>query len=425
MRLFANFRSPWLVALVFVLVGCARPYRGLERCPPAGIAPDYVSMLGELERSPLAERERDRLLYLMEKGALLHEAGSWGESNAVLEEAERLSEELFTRSLSREGLSFITNDLLLPFVGEDFEAAAINYYKALNYLALVDLDAARVECRKVDEKLNYFFDSYGGRNVFKESPWLRLLTGLIYEAQGEFNDAFIAYRKSLVAYQELRQRYRVDVPDLLWERLVVSARRSGLLVEARDYEAQARDLGIPLLPAQAYVAVVVNAGLIPVKVEGAVFVPSPQGYPVKIAWPRFISRSCSAQPPAVALNGQYPVPTQQVESLDAIARQSLEDRKGRTIVKLMTRAVSKQVAAYQAERELGPLAGLTAQIAALLTENADLRGWTTLPGAIWLALLPVEPGGHQVAVHASGQEALSRAVTVGRGSIGFVVARIY
>lgn len=382
-------------------------------------------MLGDLEKSPLAERERDRLLYLMEKGALLHEAGRWVESNSALEEAERLSEELFTRSLSREGLSFVTNDLLLPFVGEDFEAAAINYYKALNYLALADLDSARVECRKVDEKLNYFSDSYGGRNVFKESPWLRLLTGLIYEAQGEFNDAFIAYRKSLLAYQELLPRYRVDVPDLLWGRLITTARRSGLLEEARDYERQARNLGVTPIASPALIAVIVNAGLAPVKIEGAVFVPSPQGYPVKIAWPRFASRGCGTQPPQVAFDGRVPLSAVAVENLDAIARQSLEDRKGRTMGKMMARAVGKQVAAYQADRELGPLAGLLTQVAAMLTENADLRGWSTLPGATWLALLPVEAGEHQIVVSGGGRAVLTETVSVRQGAIKFVEARVY
>lgn len=411
--------------MVLVLVGCAGPYRGLERCPPAGVTPDYEDMLGKLERSPQAERARDRLLYLMEKGALLHEAGQWGESNTVLEEAERLSEELFTRSLSREGLSYITNDLLLPFVGEDFEAAYINYYKALNYLAQSNLEAARVECRKVDEKLNYFHDSYGGRNVFKESSWLRLLTGLIYEAQGEWNDAFIAYRKSLTAYQGLRDRYRVDVPELLWGRLVVTARRSGLFEEARDYEERARHLGLTLRPAPAHIAVIVNAGLVPVKVEGAVIVPSPQGYPVKIAWPRFAPRDCGKQPPVVVVNGQNAIDAEPVENLDAIARQSLEDRKGRTMGKMMARAVSKQVAAYQAERELGPLAGFTAQVAALLTENADLRSWSMLPGATWLALLPVEPGEHQLTILGGGRAVFTETVEVAPGSIRFIEARVY
>jgi len=71
------------------------------------------------------------------------------------------------------------------------------------------------------------------------------------------------------------------------------------------------------------------------------------------------------------------------------------------------------------------LAGLMAQIAAILTENADLRGWTTLPGATWLALLPTEPGTHQLVLSAGGEEVFRGVVTVGQGHIGFVEARIY
>lgn len=402
--------------------GCAGPFVAFEACP-SGRAPDYPALLERLERSTTAERGRDRLLYLLEKGLLQHEAGELTLSNATLEEADRLAEDLFTKSLSVAGFSFISNDLVLPYTGEDFEIAYINYFKALNYLQLGDLDAARVECRRVDEKLNLLVDAYGDKNVFRESPLLRLLTGLIYEAQGEWNDAFIAYRKSLEAFEAYQDKYRVEVPRQLWERLLFSARRSGLLDEFRSYQQRARALGIEAPPDAALIAVIVNAGLVPRKVEGSILVPGPEGYPIRLAWPRLVDSGCRPRPPLVRSAG-VAQSAELIEDLAAIAQQSLKDKQGRTIAKMFVRMAARQVAARQLEQEFGPLAGFATQITSLLVEQADTRAWSTLPGGVYLALLPAARGVQGVAIETDGG-LLERQVQVGANGIGFVVTRIY
>lgn len=411
--------------LLVLLGGCTVPYEALQGCGAAVRYGANPELLAQLERSGLASRPRDRLLYLMEKGMLLHLQGAWRQSNAVLEEADRLADDLFTRSISAAALSLVVNDQVLDYVGEDYEVAYLSYVKALNYLALGDLDGARVECRRVDEKLNYLHDSYGGRSVFKESAMLRLLSGLIYEAKGEWNDAFIAYRKSLDAYLAARDTYRVPVPRLLWGRLLLAARRSGLADEYRQYAEEARQRGIVAEEAQTLVAVIVGSGLVPVRREGAVFVPAPQGGLLKLAWPRFEPAGCDSAPPWLSVDGMPLPEAEVVENVEAIARQSLEDKKGRTIGKLAARAASKQVLAAQVEQQFdSPLAGLIAQLAALFTENADLRGWTSLPGEVRIALQPVDPGEHVVSI-SKGEQEQNVTVQVGAGSLGFVIARVF
>ena len=413
-----------LAALLLAgLAGCARPFVAFDSCP-VGRDPDYRELLTQLDGSTLATRERDRLLYLMEKGLLLREAGELTASNAALEEADQLAEELFTKSLSATCLSFVANDLVLPYTGEDFEVAYINYFKALNYLELGDLAAARVECRRVDEKLNLLVDAYGGQNVFKESPLLRLLTGLIYEAQGEWNDAFIAYRSSLKAFESYRDKYRVEVPRLLWERLLLSARRSGLDDEYRQLLVRARSFGVEAPADGAVLAVIVNAGLVSRKVEGAILVPGPEGYPVRLAWPRLVAAGCRLQPPLVRTVDAPAQSLELVEDLGAITEQSLKDKQGRTVVKMFARMAAKQVAARQAEKEFGPLAGLATQIGALLVERADTRAWSTLPGAVYLAIVPAGSNEQEVEVEVAGA-VRERMVKAAGQRVSFVVVRSY
>lgn len=418
---------PTLAALLALFLGgCAAPFEAFEECGRAARERDYPALVARLERSSLAGRERDRLLFLMEQGMLHHLAGDWVRSNAVLEEADRLADTLFTRSLSAAGASLLAGDAVIPYAGEDYELAYLNFYKALNFLALGDLAGARVECRKVDEKLTLLNQGFGGSNSYRESPLLRLLTGLVYEAQGEWNDAFIAYRKALTAYLGVAAVYRVPVPQILWRRLLESARRSGLDEEYRQLLPQAAAAGVTDETGRngALLAVVIGDGLLPARREGAVLVPSPQGFPVKLAWPRLEGRGCSPTPLRLLLDGRPVAAPELVERLDAVARQSLEDKKGRTVGKLLARATAKQVAAAQVEQQWGALAGFGAQVAALLSEHADLRGWSSLPGAISLALLPVAAGDHYVQLHKDAQVE-ERSVRAPAGGVAFVTLRVF
>jgi hypothetical protein len=424
-RIFQGVRFAFACFLFLaVLSGCAGYRQTLENCYFYAKAQNYEKALATLDRSFLAHSRKNKLLYLMEKGHLLHLKGDYRESNQIFEQADHLAEELFTRSLSAESLSFVTNDSLIPYPGEDYESVYLNYYKALNYLALGELDEARVECRKVDEKLNYFTDTYEGRNVFKESAFLRFLTGLIYEAQGDPNNAFIAYRKSLAAYRTYWEKYRVAAPKALWSRLLVSARRTGFADEYQKYLKQARAAGVDPDEEGTIIAVIVDKGFAPVKREVFAFFPTEYGFPVKLAVPEFQSGPPVIGSIEVSVDGGKWVKAERVEDVDAIARQSLADKKGRVLVKAVARAVAKQLAARQAQEEYGPLAGLTAQVAALLTERADLRSWTLLPAEILLAVVPAKPGWNTVTISLGGSQE-SRRVKLEENSVGFVNFRAF
>jgi uncharacterized protein len=423
LRHLKSLRPALAAILILLLTGCAGHRRAAEDSYASALVGNYQGALAGLERSSLARSKNNRLLFLMEKGVLLHLAGDYRESNTVLEEADRLAEELFTRSLSAETMSFISNDNVIPYAGEDYESVYINYYKARNYLALGDLQAARVESRKVDEKLNYFTDSYQGRNVFKESAFLRLLTGLVYEAENDPNNAFIAYRNSLEAYRAYQRKYQVKIPVQLWGRLLATARAIGFTDEYERFKEEARADGIEPDLAETVIAVIVDYGFAPVKREAFVVIPTEHGFPVKLALPAFEDRPRRGGNVMVSINGGGWLAAERFEDVGAIARQSLEDKKGRVLAKMVARAVSKQIAARRAEKELGPLAGLLAQVAALATENADLRSWTMLPDQVQVVLLPATPGRHTIAV-SRGTHQETHEVEVTRGGVGFVMTRI-
>ena len=89
---------------------------------------------------------------------------------------------------------------------------------ALNYTAAGHHEDALVEARKVDSKLNVINSRYADdkKNVYKEDAFIRFLMGVLYEAEGEVNDAFISYRKAEEIYRnDYAANYGVSAPSLL------------------------------------------------------------------------------------------------------------------------------------------------------------------------------------------------------------------
>lgn len=167
--------------------------RNLRRALAAG---RYEQALGALSDSAAAIG--DELLRLQFRGLAAHYAGQPRASSDALESAAFLAEERYTRSLTNEALSLLTNDRIRPYRPGDVERLLIHHYGALNYLAAGDPEEAAVEARRLAHMLDRVADgspgwaeSRAGRSL---RSVLRRVTGAVFEAAGEENDADVAYR---------------------------------------------------------------------------------------------------------------------------------------------------------------------------------------------------------------------------------------
>jgi hypothetical protein len=139
----------------------------------------------------------------MEKGIILHYADRYEESNNVFDQAEFLSEDLYTKSISKEAGALLTSDNILSYSGEKYERVLIHYYKAFNYIKLNLPYSALVECRKVTLLLQEYSDQAEGKSTaYSDDAFMQYLAGVLFESQNELNDAFISYRKSEEAFEK-------------------------------------------------------------------------------------------------------------------------------------------------------------------------------------------------------------------------------
>jgi hypothetical protein len=258
--------------------------------------------------------------------------------------------------------------------------------------------------------LNIFNARYeqGKRNVYREDAFIRFLMGVLYEAQGEINDAFISYRKAEGIYKaDYSPNYGVSAPRFLIENLLASARAMGFEEEFREIQQKYPDVPFKS-PAEkkdmAEVYFVHYNGLGPEKVEEYFSVPMPDKYMAKIAYPKFKKQGCRIASSKISLRSvasgrSYEFSTVLMEDIGSIAVMNLKNRINRVKAKAIARATTKYLVAKEAEkaaqREGGDLLGLivkaTAQAASWATEQADVRHWRLLPAEIRVGRAVVPP----------------------------------
>jgi len=428
-------------ALSLFLISCAGTsefYRDVERNISTG---DYRAAIMGIQSNQKAYGDKSNVLYNLDLGLLYHYAGNSDSSNFFLFAAEKEIGDLYTKSISLAAASMILNDNVLPYEGEDFEKVLINVFLALNYAEKDQPDEALVEARKVDLKLREYAKQYDGKNTYREDAFIRYIAGVLYESDGQVNDAFISYRKAYETYKTYEKEYGTKAPSFLLDDLVRTATLVSFNDEAEKYTALGGKPYKRTKKPAGTILLVSYAGNGPIKEEirPTVSIPDNEGtiHTFQIALPKFVSRltgsrsyelvAAPVRDPSKASRAASEVS----ENVTAIAAKALDDRLGMVYLKSGGRAVLKFLAAEKAKKDLkkndNELANVLGSIAidAVVgaTERADLRTWRTLPAEFQLARLNVEPGDYTVRVASSDGRQLvaDRTIKVKNGRTAFVI----
>ena len=386
-------------------------------------------------------RSADRLLTLLQRGHVLHYAGRFDESNAAFQQAEDLAADLYTRSVSRQAASILTNDLTIEYRAEPFELAMVPYYRAFNYLSLGDPDGAQVEARKATLTLADAVEATvreldrpedrAAAERLGDNGFLHWFSGLLYESDGALNDAFIAYRNAARAYLATRDLTGLAPPADLGRDL----ERVGLAIGFRDEVEQLRTEApelfegvAPRPAASGEVVLVLEGGWVARKQETMLNLPIldvDRRYGSQEAWAEAMvgraSSGWSAGPGVsvdywltVAMPTMGPSSTGTVVSarisaagirestvpVDDLTRRAVatfEAKRGTILFRTILRALAKYAATEAAARE-NEVAGVLVNLFGVVTERADTRCWGTLPDRLSMARLQLPAGDHEVTI---------------------------
>ena len=198
---------------------------------------DFETAISTLEESSDdLYGKRDGVLYHLDSGMLHFYNRDYLQSIQQFSDAERLIEEYFTRSVGQVVASFLINDNQINYAGEDFEDIYLNVFNAVSFVQQGDNEAAFVEVRRINNKLNFLEDKYrelasrynqyddklgdieAGENRFYNSALARYLSLIMYRADGDYDGARIDWEKMETAFREQSSLYQHPNP---FDRLII------------------------------------------------------------------------------------------------------------------------------------------------------------------------------------------------------------
>ncbi len=364
---------------------------------------NYQGALAMVEEE--GRRSRDVLLYHLNRALLLRMDGDFAASNAAFEEAKVLMEKFSTVSVSEQAGALTINDLQRSYSGEAYERVLVHLFAALNYLESGLPHEARVEILQLDVVLGQLQAESLAAGAFA-----RYFSGMVFEALGEMDEALIAYRKAYQAYREYPDA-ALALPRQLKTDLLRLTARLGLTEELARYRtefampAPARETA----PARGEVILILFSGLAPLKRETRVNAVTGNGEWVTVAIPYYENRLPYVRKGVLEVDGVR-AESEPVEDINTLAVAALQRRAPLIMARAMARAVLKHEAVEKAGEEDEGL-GFLVNVAGVVSERADTRSWSILPGRVYLARLALPAGAHTLQVrlqNAQGEVAGTR-----------------
>lgn len=384
----------------------------------------------------LAMLEQGRLAFLAED---TKQSQWWFNQSYRALESERAKAKVRLGKGVEKFNTLVTNDNAISYQPPAYEQSMMHSYQALNYVFQHDLEGALVEVRRAnfvqEQALKQYEDelleasesagidaSYINnaaatlnsrigdvKNGF-QNAYTFYLSGLLYEAAGELNDAYIDYKRAIEIYPENEYLQR----DILRLGSVL-----GMQTDLEAFEKQFSVKTSDVLSAKPTVnegqlVVIYEQGLVDAKIEKSVRLPiftssnDMRFYSVSI--PSYSARSQSLAPLTLSVQdtadsntakaakgNDLVVNTQPIVNLQALVAKQLQDSMPGMLSRQVLRLVAKEQVRRKLSKEAGDVGNILAGIYSMASERADTRSWLTLPADVQISRANVAAGTHSIA----------------------------
>ncbi|HYW52082.1 MAG TPA: hypothetical protein VE861_15815 [Gemmatimonadaceae bacterium] len=417
----------------------------------------------ENRKSPLSPD--DRLLRLLYQGSAARYAGKPHLAGAFFDQAFAVSEDRYTKSISRMATAMMTNDYALPYTAGRNERLLLHYNAILAWSAASDVEAAAVEARRLVSLLAMFGDPDDDERSAR--AMLHTVAAGAFEQSGDWADADVARRNAARLGAALDTAWSAPA-DSLGDVLVVIERGDvahkvavGLTVPIFSDENANGGAGFATQRLLADFGALRNGGIWYDDSPSWRFSDTRHGpwrgrqasYLLDMSWP-VLRRANGVTSGAVQVHAAQQVHDAGIIASvsDALVADYRRDR-GAILSRTVSRALTKYLAARAAEaaaeaaakkdsdddgkkkknkkngdgaRAAGMVARFMVNAAGVALERADTRAWTLLPGSVSVVRMRIPAGSHELVVDAAGMHQLSLpAVAVRAGRTTVVSARLW
>ena len=181
--------------ILLVLGGCGTSQReALRAYREAFVVGDYAKAQELLKKAELEKDPKVKLLLLMEKGKLNYAQGNFKEAAQHFTAAIELSDQQYTKSVTREGSKWVVNEASGEFFGSPYERSWLFYYQAManwriyqegnlpEEQARIHLFAARAALLGWDSFFQDWQRSTGGKTLYRHDLVAKLVAAEVHEA---------------------------------------------------------------------------------------------------------------------------------------------------------------------------------------------------------------------------------------------------
>lgn len=419
---------------------------------------------------------QDPLLRSLYAGTVAYYAGHWDESAAALGQAAALTEDRYTKSLTKGAASLVTNDRVLPYLPGRTERLLVHYYGMLGRARRGDTVGAAVEARR----LGALLEQYREGRAPEEAPShaaLHYVAGVVFEMAGERDDADVAYRNAAALAGDSLYASAAD-PAL--PPPSPPPRRRGV----RPASLAAAPVADPAPAGE--VVVLIEHGWVAHRVEDALVIDLDSGEvrvfagehgdrdrsgsgtvrsrepvgaaerilaamdpdhdshdwrrsrarvrvgdggtPLTIAWPRLAPPRREARCAVVIADSLPPVGVRALANLSDATAADFRRNGALLLARTLVRAATKGALAKAAEKKGGAVAKKLVRVGGSMLDHADLRSWQLLPNDVAVARLRLPAGRHTLHAVIEDATGAPRRVELGEvdvrpGALALVTAR--
>ncbi len=376
------------------------------------------------------------VLSLLERGRLEFLAANWQASQQTfaqayieVEEQRNKAKIQLSKGLEKLG-AVVSNDNAISYQVPYYEQSMLHSYQALNYLFQHDLEGALVEIRRANlvqenalktyekeihkaknELYNSGMSTDNLANTYPsmastigkvkngfQNAFTFYLSGILYEASGELNDAYIDYKRAIEIYPEnpylqqdiLRLATKLGMQDDLdnfqqrfgkYQPRQTSGQGQVVVLVEKDIVNSKQDVGLNLPVGRS------NSGLKFFSFSLPVY----QGPLPQYSQSSFKNAGQSYQ-------------SNEIVRIQSLAAKDLQEQLPALLTRQIVRVVAKEQMRQKLSREAGDVGNILASIYNIASERADTRSWSTLPDQVNIVRMHVPAGEQVLQVQINGQQ---------------------
>ncbi|MBK8675049.1 MAG: hypothetical protein IPN27_01260 [Cellvibrionales bacterium] len=366
----------------------------------------------------------DKMLYMMERGRILNLQNQYPPSlqdlNIVINQFEANDRKaLISAGAATDSVqATLYNDTSIEYRGYGYERIFTHVLQAFNYLGQNKRDDAMVEVRKIalEEKeltdahekeiaktaqtakskninTNLLEQKFSGIDLIAgkakssfSSAYAHYLSGVLMESTGKPADRDFALTSYKLAY-EIHPESTLIASDIA--RL---SEPTASETNSRKKTRKTQDEDVVDTANAGNLVVLYEDNFVAQRTGITIPIPTPQGGAVAVAFPMYTAASIPRVNNLRVTGSGVALQTTELTNVSALAAKSLKEEVPAMIVRAVIRVTAKYALQYQAEKELGGAGALVAGLYNVLSEQADLRTWLTLPNSCQVARTTVASG---------------------------------